>query len=112
MPLFRGGSFRLNGNIRNSSDNDCVICASFFLCLGFKGKQSGLVTRPDMPNAALTIHYLQQYILSIGEAKSAHLPLQRLKGGETIDFPRPDEISAEDRYKNYMKLVKRPRRSG
>ena len=80
--------------------------------MGFKGKQSGLVTRPDMPNAALTIHYLQQYILSIGEAKSAHLPLQRLEGGETIDFPRPDEISAEDRYKNYMKLVKRRRRSG
>lgn len=80
--------------------------------MGFKGKQSGLATRPDMPNSALTIHYLQQYIQSIGEAKSAHLPLQQLDGGDTIDFPSPDEISAEDRYKNYLKLVKRRRHSG
>lgn len=77
--------------------------------MGFKGKQSGLAMRPDMPNSALTIHYLQQYIRSIGEAKSAHLPLQKLDGGDTIDFPSPDEIFAEDRYKNFLRLVKQRR---
>ena len=77
--------------------------------LGFKGKQSGLATRPEMPNTALTLHFLQQYIKSIGDAKSAHLPLQSLDGGDIIDFPCPEEIAADERYKNYLRLVKRRR---
>ena len=61
--------------------------------LGFKGKQSGLATRPEMPNTALTLHHLQQYIRSIGNAKSAHLPLHHLDCGNIIDFPCPEEIA-------------------
>ena len=62
-----------------------------------------------MHNTALTLTLFTAIHQEHWDAKSAHLPLQQLDGGDIIDFPSPDEIAADERYKNYLRFVKRRR---
>ena len=78
--------------------------------LGFSEKHTGLPCRPIFPHQEATMKYVWQYLQSIGHGGYLNKPLDVPKTASILPECTLSEIPPEQRYKNYLKMVKRLRR--
>ena len=78
--------------------------------LGFSEKHTGLPCRPIFPHQEATMKYVWQYLQSIGHGGYLNKPLDVPKTASILPECALSEIPPDQRYKNYLKMVKRLRR--
>ena len=75
--------------------------------LGFTEKHTGIPCRPIFPQQEATMKYVWQYLQSIGHGGYLNKPLDVPKTASILPECTLSEIPPDQRYKNYLRLVKR-----
>ena len=75
--------------------------------LGFTEKHTGIPCRPIFPHQEATMKYVWQYLQSIGHGGYLNKPMDVPKIAPILPVCTISEIPADQRYKNYLRLVKR-----
>ena len=75
--------------------------------LGFTEKHTGIPCRPIFPHQEATMKYVWQYLQSIGHGGYLNKPIDVPKIAPILPVCTLSEIPADQRYKNYLRLVKR-----
>ena len=78
--------------------------------LGFSEKHTGIPCRPVFPHQESTMRYVWQYLQSIGHGGYLNKPIVAPKIGSILPECTMSEIPPDQRYKNYLRLVKKLRR--